>query len=349
MQRRIPSFFVATAPRLMWAAIALAGCGSEEAPTPPLWQQVYARLPGALLSVWGTASNDVWAVGTAPGPGEAPTVLHYDGSTFEALDAGEPGDLWWAFGFESGPVYLGGSGGLILRYEAGVFTRLATPGTGTVFGIWGSSPDNVWAVGGEAGGSRGAFAWRLTGDSWQAAAGFPSALADTGALWKVFGRGSSDVWMVGTGGKTLHWDGAQLAEGFIGIAESLFTVHANSEVFATVGGFASGLLLERPTGDASAAWQDRSPADSTALIGVCLTETSGYAVGQFGYVATRGPSGWTEELTGFEADVGARSLHSVWIDPDQGVWAAGGQVIAPPLTDGVLLHRGASLPAGAAE
>ena len=26
------------------------------------------------------------------------------------------GDLWWVFGFEGGPVYMGGTGGTILRY-----------------------------------------------------------------------------------------------------------------------------------------------------------------------------------------------------------------------------------------
>src|SRR5688572_16486603 len=172
----MPSYAASLSALMLSAAGALTGCGPDDAPAPAPWQQVYERLPGALLSVWGTSSSDVWAVGTAPAPGAAPTVLHYDGFRFEELDAGEPGDLWWVFGFASGPVYLGGSGGLIVRYEAGVFTRLATPGTGTVFGIWGSSPDEVWAVGGEAGGSRGAFAWRLTGDSWQAAAGFPGEL-----------------------------------------------------------------------------------------------------------------------------------------------------------------------------
>jgi len=46
-------------------------------------------------------------------------------------------------------------------------------------------------------------------------------------------------------GKVLHWDGSALSQTFIGISESLFTVHANSQRFAAVGGYGSGLILER--------------------------------------------------------------------------------------------------------
>lgn len=323
-----------------------AGCGSEEPEAAAPWQLVHESLPGALLSVWGTSPSDVWAVGTDASDGKGPTVLHFDGAAWTQLETGEVGDLWWVFGFDAGPVYLGGAGGMILRYEDGAFTRMTTPGRGVVFGLWGAAPNDMWAVGGEAGGAQGAFAWRLAGDTWSAAPEFPTELAATSSLWKVYGQGSDDVWMVGTGGRTLHWDGTTLDASFTGIAESLFTVHASSERFATVGGFGTGLLLERSTGaDASSAWVDASPEGAPSLIGVCLTEPDGgYAVGEFGYVASRRSSGWQTETTGFELELGIRSLHSVWVDPSGGVWTVGGQIRVPPLVDGVMLHRGAHVP-----
>jgi len=335
---------------LALAALSFVPCAcgatGEEQPAP--WQIVEPHLDAALLSVWGTSATDVWAAGADTRDGQGPLLLHFDGSSWARLPTEQSGDLWWAFGFESGPVYLGGAGGVILRYEDGAFTRLETPGTGTVFGIWGASPDDLWAVGGAPGGAQGAFAWRLqsAGDTWQPAAELPPDLAARNALWKVFGHGPDDVWLVGTGGKVLHWDGAALTESFTGIAESLFTVHANSTRFAAVGGFGSGLLLERDiSAPADAAWQNRSPAGGQALVGVCLTEEGGYAVGQFGYVAKRGSGGWSEEDTGLPPDAGNRSLHSVWVDPGGGVWAVGGQVVVEPLVDGLMLHKGAAVPA----
>jgi len=331
-----------TRPTCLLSLLLAAACSSSGVPEAqqPVWSAAQDQLPGALLSVWGTTDSDVWAVGADAGDGAGPTVLHLGPSGWSQLDTGESGDLWWVYGFAGGPVFMGGAGGMILRYEGGTFTRLATPGPGVVFGLWGSAPDAMWAVGGEAGGARGAFAWQLVGDAWLPAPGFPNELAETDALWKVFGRGADDVWMVGTGGKLVHWDGSALVQSFVGLAESLFTVHGNGQRFAAVGGFGTGLLLEHPIdAPADAAWENMSPSDAPSLIGVCLTPTSGYAVGEFGYVAARSANGWATEITGLEAVVGSRNLHSVWIDPRGGVWAAGGQVRVPPLVDGVLLHR----------
>ena len=337
----------------MLPLLALA-CGSDDdrgEPTAP-WQVVQDGLPGALLSVWGSSADDVWAVGADAGDGDGPTVLHLESGRWSRLETGQSGDLWWVHGFAGGPLFMGGSGGTILRYDesggAGPsFTRLSTPGTGVVFGVWGSSPDQMWAVGGEAGGASGAFAWRLDGDTWSPAPGFPSELTANEALWKVFGRGPDDVWMVGTDGTMLHWDGATLSPAFAGIAESLFTVHGNSQRFAAVGGFGTGLLLEHPVGaPASDPWVNASPSGASSIIGVCLTEDGGHAVGEFGYVAERGSSGWATEQTGLDAVFGVRSLHSVWIDPDGGVWSAGGEVRVPPLVNGILVHRGEAVPAG---
>jgi hypothetical protein len=216
--------------------------------------------------------------------------------------------------------------------------RMTTPGTAVVSGIWGASPDDVWAVGAESGGARGAFAWRLRNGTWELATGFPTALTNTDALWKVWGRGANDVWLVGSAGKTLHWDGAAFTESSAGTGEALFTVHANSTRFVAVGGFGTGKLVENE----GAGWINASPPGSSALVGVCLTEQAGFAVGQYGTVYSRSAdAGWLEETTGFSL---SQSLHSVWIDPEGGVWAAGGNVLTLPLKDGVFVHRGPAIP-----
>jgi hypothetical protein len=313
--------------------LALAACPP---PPTPRWQQVAKKLPNALLSVWGTSAQDVWTVGSDAADGKGPLVLHYDGTAWTRLDTGATGDLWWVFGFASGPVFLGGQNGLLLKYEGGAFTRMTSPGTAIVTGLWGASPDDVWAVGAEFGGARGAFAWRLQSGVWREAAGFPPGLVDTDALWKVWGRDANDVWLVGSAGKTLHWDGSTFTVVNAGTGESLFTVHANGKRFVAVGGFGTGKIVESA---GTTQWTNQSPADAPSLIGVALTEAdTGYAVGQYGAVFARTDAGvWAEERTGFTLN---QSLHSVWVDPAGGVWAVGGEVLTIPLKDGVLLHRG---------
>jgi hypothetical protein len=323
----------------VFAILLLAFSACPPPPPPaPQWAIVAEKLPNALLSVWGTSASDVWTVGSDTGDGKGPLVLHFDGTSWERKETGSTGDLWWVFGFADGPVYVGGEGGKILRYRNGTFTRLTTPGTAVVSGIWGATPDDVWAVGAESGGARGAFAWRLRGgDTFENAQGFPPDLVNTDAIWKVWGRTANDVWLVGSAGKTLHWDGTAFTQVSAGTGEALFTVHANSKGFVAVGGFGTGKLVE----NVGAGWVNVAPSGVQALVGVWLTETEGFAVGQYGSVYAQGDAGWTEQTTGFTF---SQSLHSVWVDPSGGVWAAGGNVLTIPLKDGVLVHRGPAVP-----
>jgi hypothetical protein len=318
---------------------ALSGCGGPD--SEPGWQIVASKLPGAMMSVWGTSASDVFVVGGDTRDGHGPNAQHFDGTAWTRLDTGQSaGNLWWVFGFPGGPVYMGGDGGTILRYQGGSFTRMTTPGIGTVFGIWGASNSDLWAVGGDPGGQSGGFAWRLSGgDTWATAPGFPTDLPMTDAIWKMYGRSASDAWMVGTRGKALHWDGSALALTTTGAGESLFTVHADEGGYVAVGGAGTGVILEN-TGNG---WQNASPSGAAPLVGVCLSAQAAYAVGQDGAVYTRDATTWSKVHTGLTID---ESFHAVWIDPTGGVWAVGGEVSTPPYVNGIVVHLGQDVPEG---
>jgi hypothetical protein len=316
---------------------ALLACPTDPPDEPAdRWELVHQGLSGALLSVWGTSSTDVWAVGGDALDGTGPTVIHFDGETWSRHPTPlAQGNLWWVFGFDDGPIYMGGDGGVILRYEDGSYTVMNTPGTDTVFGIWGASPDDVWAVGG-ASDATGGFAWRLSGDTWTAEPSLPADVPTNAALWKMFGTSSSDAWLVGSNGVALHWDGASLQQGDTGVGTSLFTVHESDGRYVAVGGTASGIIVEYQDG----AWTNATPDPAPpGLSGVVLGDDGfGIAVGSFGAVYSRSAdAGWVEEQLDFNLPL---SLHGTWIDDTGGVWAVGGQVYSPPLDDGLLIHRG---------
>jgi hypothetical protein len=318
----------------------LLACPTDDPEPVDSWELVHGSLPGALLSVWGTSSTDVWAVGGDPQDGSGPTVIHFDGESWSRVPTGETGNLWWVFGFADGPIYMGGDQGMILRYESGDFTRMTTPGTGTVFGIWGASPDDVWAVGG-ASDATGGFAWRLgDGDTWTAEPALPADVTTGAAIWKAFGTSGDDIWLVGSNGVSLHWNGSAFEPGQTGVGSSLFTVHAREGRYVAVGGAATGIIVENE-GDA---WVNVTPdPPPSSLAGVTLgADGFGIAVGIFGTVYSRSnEGGWVAEELGFNL---GSSLHGSWIDEQGGVWVVGGQVYSTPLVDGVLLHRGASIP-----
>lgn len=327
--------------RTAWLTLALANlqlataCSDDDGSGPPdaapaTWQTVHENLDGALLSVWGSAEDDVWTVGGDP-DGSGPMVLHWNGSDWETKDAQSPGDLWWVFGFAAGPVFAGGSGGRVLRStDRSTFDEMPTPvGTPIVFGIWGCSPDDVWAVGGNYGGGSGGFAWHLEDDAWVAHE-LPDG--DVRPVWKVIGKSCDDVRFVGEGGLSFSWDGAEFTPEPTGVGESLFTDAVLDDCYVAVGGIA-GIVLE----DCGSGWQDVSPGGAPGFSGVCAAGGEAFATGQFGAVYKRESDGtWVED----DMPPTSNTLHGCLVDPSGGLWAAGGQVLSTPLTDGVMVYRG---------
>jgi hypothetical protein len=315
---------------LVWL-FAVQACGGDDSKTSELhWTVLEEDRPGALVSVWGQSATDVWIVGGDQGDGQGPTVLRHDGEARTSLSTGiEQGDLWWVNGVAGGPVFMAGKDGLILRYQDDAFERMETPSTATVFGVWAASADDAWAVGGDA--NSGAFAWRLQGGRWQAAEGFPTDVAANASLRKVWGTASDNVWMVGTDGTVLHYDGSAFEVLPPPTQTDLFTVHAAGDQVAIVGGVGKGVIYE---------WQadalhDVTPDQAVELTGVWLEGGTGYAVGSAGNIYQRQGGSWKPI---YDGALVSEDLHSVWVDPNGCVFAAGGRWRAYPLTRGLLLR-----------
>jgi hypothetical protein len=250
------------------------------------------------------------------------------------MATGSKGDLWWVYGFPGGSTFFGGANGLILRYNHGEFEAMDTPGDATVYGIWGTSEDDLWAVGGNVGSD--AFAWRYDGTSWTNVDGFPPVVANSQSLFKVWGSSPDDVWMVGTVGTILHFDGNRVTQVKSDTTTDLFTVSGRENLAAAVGGFNRGVILEND----GSGWRDASPEKAPPLVGVVVASDTAYAVGIEGAVEQRNSSGeWKPVETGIETSL---TLHTIWVDPDGGVWAVGGDISSSPLTNGIILYKAPS-------
>lgn len=321
------------------AAMVMApACGDDGMTTPPQkWEIVAQDQPAALLSVWAGSPTNVWVVGGSDGTG--PIVEHYDGTTWTKFDTGlgPMVDLWWVKGFDDGRILMSGSHSTIVSTTDGSsFTPMTTPaGTVTVFGMWGASSTQVWAVGGT--GASGAFAWQGDGSTWTA---YPTIPTGFSTVWKVNGLAADNIWFSGTNGMTAQWNGSILTPYPVAAAQeqqdSLFSIDVTSQHVITVGGTQIGMLFERPAsgGDWTAPVSALPP-----LSGVAASEDVAYAVGAGGNVFRRDSSGkWTNEKTDT-----IQSLHAVHIDPTGEVWAVGGLFNATPTSQGVLLHKGPAL------
>src|SRR5262249_32731472 len=151
------------------------------------------------------------------------------------------GDLWWISDRQIGSsFFLSGDGGLILRYvpATGMFEKFTTPGTETIFGVWGLTDDNVFAVGGDVSNPDTAgVIWRFNGMQWSVedlssvnAAGIPVA-------FKVWGRSANEVYVCGGRGLILRFNGGTWTQLASGTTRTLFTIHGNDALAVACGGF----------------------------------------------------------------------------------------------------------------
>ena len=317
-------------------AMGALACGSSDVTALGAWSVVVDSPEAALLSVSGRRADDVWMVGAAGADG--PVVLHYDGVAWETKPSGVQADLWWVHVLPAGSVYVAGSGAIVLREQVDVFERMRTPGLAKhiLFGVWASSDHDVYAVGSAQG--RNGFVWHYDGNSWvdlPLPAGLPEdENADIPGFFKVWGSSASDVWVVGDRGVVLRGS----ARGGFGIVpsgseERLFTVHGAGDRVAMVGGSGNGWALESTV----AGLAPITPPGSGLLQGVHVTEEGSiWTVGVGGNVHVRDePSeGWRDLMPG----VPVQSLHSVWVDPEGGAWAVGGNALTSDLDAGVALR-----------
>lgn len=323
----------------------VAACSDAPDANEARWHVVAEDLPGALFSIAGTAEDDVWVAGADRGDGQGPTLAHYDGTSWTFPDTGlEAGDLLWLHVPGDGQIFAVGSEGTILRSDddGHTFTKLETPDRRVVWGVWGSSNDDVWAVGGDASMASFGFLWQLSGAAFEERV-LPARLLPAPNSWyKVWGTGADDVWLCGTDGAMVHWDGSDFEGVDSGTDRPLLTVHGASDgsLVTAVGGQFSATLVESSE---QGEFEDVTPeGPPLQMFGVFHRAGSAYAVGQESTVLERSNEGWTELDT--EALDVVADLHGTWIDPTGGLWAAGGQILSPPYDDGVLLFRGVDAP-----
>jgi len=80
--------------------------------------------------------------------------------------------------------------------------------TRDLLSVWGTSPSDVYAVGGPLGNAGyEAIVLHFDGSAWHE---LPPGGTDS--FWWVYGSGPTDVWMVGEKGRITHWDGTSFVE-----------------------------------------------------------------------------------------------------------------------------------------
>jgi hypothetical protein len=197
------------------------------------WQRLPAAETHELRAVWGSAANQVFAVGNAG------VILHFDGNTWQSMDSSTTQTLYAVWGTASDAVDATGHGGHMLHFDGqrwrNIQPRPAAQSNlsaihfaaGVPF-ISGSSVspsmlrrlDGEWQVSRQRGGTGSLWAaadgslfavgrsqaQRFDGSHWE-----PMSTGVSVNLHDVHGRTAQDVWAVGNfggnSGTLLHFNG----------------------------------------------------------------------------------------------------------------------------------------------
>jgi hypothetical protein len=308
-----------------------APAGDDSAPTSSFATVVSERVE-AVLCVRGTSTSDVWAVGADMGSG--PLVLHYDGTAWTQLHTGTTGDLWSIQPFADGATMVGDHG-VIVSYDAasGAFTSHPGPSEISLLGVWGASPDDLWATGGDLVRVEDPAVWRnVTGEWAQYVDDTTKLFGHKTYLTGVSGAAADDLWIIGTQEILAHWDGDALDLVERGNKNDLTAIHMGGTFPVTVGGLQSAYILQEEAGD----WVDRSPDLQPQLKGVWGQGEQMIAVGARGVVLRWDGSAWVADAV----PVTFYDLTSVWIDPEGGVWVGGGDTGSQPQSRGFVGYEG---------
>lgn len=333
----------------------LCGCGTDPDPNPPVpwtWQMVFenddlptrAKIPGALLSVWGSAADNVWMVGgvaLADGatPTVKPTILNWNGQGWKQLQlpASILGTLMWVTAGADNALWMSGMDGLVLYFNptrdadhpSGSIARYAVPtfenpDRSQLWGILAFDNKDVWTVGGTVARCDGKAAcgviWHYDGHGWSRPVGLPAGW-ETTTWFKVFGRGPKDVFVCGLNGHVLHWDGATWQDDAINAGNGqLFTGSCSGKLCVAVGygGGGHGTVVEHD----GSKWR-KVAGDFDVLNGVWVgPDGSAVAVGYS--IWRRSPDGaWRQDG---DAPLSGGAFHGVFVDPLGGIWAVGGDL-----------------------
>jgi hypothetical protein len=312
------------------ALALLAGC-DDPTPCAQGWKPALQRaaLSRPVLAVWGNDAED-WLVGGPVGAAGLTTlVLRHTGDGWHELPQTGSETLWWVWGLpDASQVWMVGEHGLVLRWRNGSLESLPSGTDATLFGVWGSSADDVWLVGGIPG--AGVSPKNDVVLHWDGAH-FTSTdhpAAKGAAFFKTWGSGANDLWVVGENGTAWRRTAAgwedHAAE--LGTRASVTTVHGCSatEVYAVAG--------QSVYKFAGATW---------ALVpeAIALAGANGVSCGPAGVLVVgngglklryaRAAGTWTDDTLEepFYAD-----FHGAFVAATGAMWAVGGNYNAPATT-----------------
>jgi hypothetical protein len=230
------------------------------------WSSVFeAEEAGWFFNVWADETGRRVLVGGEPSVGKA---MWEENGEFVEIDLGlEVPLLNWTIGFSQNSLTIVGKDGTILNWDGALWTQQTSPTSETLWGVWGSAKDDLWAVGGNGDDSSEAVLIHYNGTTWEKVTLPQLQKENVFAFFKVWGTGANNVYVVGQHGVVLHWNGTDWLEEDTGTDQDLISIWGTDpDHIAAIGGRGNGVIS---TWNGSN-WQTQSLSPQPGLNGVWM-------------------------------------------------------------------------------
>jgi len=273
------------------------------------WTIVPSGTSETLYGIWGSAANDIWAVGAGG------TILHWDGKTWTRADSATGETFRAVWGSSSTNVFTVGSTSTIRHWDGSTWSGMTDTTSLDLYGVWGDAANSVFT----AGNMLSIFHWN--GHEWE----YWDIQLTTDSFYSVWGTSYNNVYLVGDSGRVHHYNGSSWND--IDIGAGAVTLNA---VWGTS---ASDIYIAGNDGTLyhynGSTWSSKI-LSSAPLHGIWGSSASNiFVAGDNGFITHYDGSNWTATNTGT-----SKHVNAVWGSSSTDIWAVG--------QDGTILHYGPS-------
>ncbi len=258
---------------LLSAVFLFTGCSDKEEAAATPWgaESVPEQWYMSVVHV----GAERYIVGGNPSEG---LMLHDsgDGALVPVELPSPSGLLNWVHAFPDGTlVTVGYEGALFFKRPGGDWTRKNVDTAQQLWGVWGASPDDVWAVGGNGFSEGDAVLFHGSLEDLQPME-IELTRPNVNAWFKVWGSSANDVFIVGQKGAILRWNGSELKEEGAGLSDDLIGIWGTGpDRVAVVGGRNNGVAALWDGTE----WRGLELSPVTGLNGVWMRGDTLHAVG----------------------------------------------------------------------
>lgn len=313
-------------PLLCFVSALAPACEPDPAGPDTTWREAFdARPIGWLMSTWAPSATTRYAAGGTP---EAGVLMVDNGGSWAEVGATDSAFegvplLTWVTGFGPSDVTVVGARGTILHFDGSAWTRVPALTDQDLWGVWGASPNDLWAVGGTTSPGGHPVILRFDG-AWHMIDTPALQKGNVRAFFKVWGTDKDNVLIVGQNGVVLRWDGQALHEELVGASDDLIALWGTDrDHIAAIGGRGVALLSTWN----GQAWTTTQLPPLSGLNGVWMRDPGIiHVAGTLGVVATIDFATHRVDSLTLSQDLDFHAIHG---DPSGRLTAVGGSFRSP--------------------